>query len=178
MSQQRSQDNRPVKTEKTAMTEIVEYRDEFREQIIELILTIQNDEFNIGITIDQQQDLLNINDFYQSNLGNFWVAVVDEKAVGTIALLDIANQQVALRKLFVEKNYRGKQFQAAALLLNTALQWSETNDIKEIFLGTTSKYHAAHRFYEKNNFKEILKTELPVNFPVMEVDTKFYNYKV
>jgi predicted N-acetyltransferase YhbS len=41
-------------------------------------------------------------------------------------------------------------------------------------LGTTAKFLAAHRFYEKNGFREIAQTELPASFPVMTVDTKFY----
>ncbi len=160
------------------MVQIQEYIDGYRDQIIELILDIQNNEFNIGLTIEQQKDLLNIKEFYQKDLGNFWVALKDQKVIGTISLLDILNHQVALRKLFVHKNYRGKEYKTASLLLSTAIQWSRTNKIKEIFLGTTSKYHAAHRFYEKNDFKQIEKSDLPMEFPIMEVDTKFYNYTI
>jgi N-acetylglutamate synthase-like GNAT family acetyltransferase len=46
--------------------------------------------------------------------------------------------------------------------------------VREIFLGTTSAFLAAHRFYEKNGFGEIAKTELPAAFPVMAIDSKFY----
>ena len=46
--------------------------------------------------------------------------------------------------------------------------------IREIYLGTTPKFLAAHRFYEKNGFAEIGKESLPEAFPIMSVDTKFY----
>jgi hypothetical protein len=46
--------------------------------------------------------------------------------------------------------------------------------LSDIFLGTTAKFLAAHRFYEKNGFHEIGRDELPAAFPVMTVDTKFY----
>jgi hypothetical protein len=46
--------------------------------------------------------------------------------------------------------------------------------VRELYLGTTAKYLAAHRFYEKNGFREIARTALPESFPVMAVDTKFY----
>jgi hypothetical protein len=39
-------------------------------------------------------------------------------------------------------------------------------------------YKAAHRFYEKNGFSEIKKAELPPNFPLLQVDTKFYKYNL
>jgi hypothetical protein len=54
------------------------------------------------------------------------------------------------------------------------LDWSKSKSIKEIYLGTTSKFLAAHKFYEKNQFVAVSKSMLPKNFPIMEVDTKFY----
>jgi N-acetylglutamate synthase-like GNAT family acetyltransferase len=50
--------------------------------------------------------------------------------------------------------------------------------ISEIFLGTTEKFIRAQRFYEKNDFAEIQKQQLPKEFPVMEVDVKFYRYSL
>jgi hypothetical protein len=50
--------------------------------------------------------------------------------------------------------------------------------MREIYLGTTAKFLAAHRFYEKNGFEELLQSELPARFPLMSVDTKFYRYAV
>lgn len=160
------------------MLQIQEYADQYRDQIIDLILDIQNNEFNINLTLDDQPDLLTIRAFYQKGLGNFWIALMEKKVVGTISLLDIANSQTALRKLFVHKSYRGKKHKTASLLLSSAIEWAATKEIREIFLGTTSKYHAAHKFYEKNEFEEIEKRDLPANFPIMEVDTKFYKYQV
>ena len=49
-----------------------------------------------------------------------------------------------------------------------------SNGIAEIYLGTTEKFLAAHRFYEKNGFAEVRRDELPSAFPVMAVDSKFY----
>ncbi|MBN3469439.1 N-acetyltransferase [Pseudomonas savastanoi pv. phaseolicola] len=46
--------------------------------------------------------------------------------------------------------------------------------VTEMFLGTTDKFHAAHRFYEKHGFREIEKKDLPASFPLIAVDSKFY----
>jgi predicted N-acetyltransferase YhbS len=46
--------------------------------------------------------------------------------------------------------------------------------VKDIFLGTTDKFLAAHRFYEKHGFTEVAKETLPVSFPLMAVDSRFY----
>ncbi len=156
------------------MTKIEEYSDKYKEEIIDLILNIQNNEFNISITAEQQPDLQNIEGFYKAGCGNFWVAIASGKVVGTISLLDIGNSQAALRKMFVHKDYRGSEHGIANLLLSQLVDWSNSKSINAIFLGTTPKFLAAHKFYEKNQFKEIEKSNLPKRFPIMEVDTKFY----
>ncbi len=144
------------------------------EQIKELILSIQVDEFCIPITLEQQPDLSDIQKFYQTGKGNFWTAVSDGRVVGTIALLDMPGSQLALRKMFVAPEFRGAALGTASMLLDTALNWSRKMGIRKIFLGTTSKYKAAHRFYEKNGFTAIQKHELPQSFPLVEVDDVFY----
>ncbi|MCP4368843.1 MAG: GNAT family N-acetyltransferase [Deltaproteobacteria bacterium] len=156
------------------MIKIKEYSDKYKKGIIDLILNIQNNEFNICITSDQQPDLHNIKDYYQTGCGNFWVAVKSGKVIGTISLIDIGDNQAALRKMFVHQDYRGSTHSAAKYLLSELLKWSKSKSVKEIYLGTTSKFLAAHRFYEKNQFVEVNKSMLPKSFPVMEVDTKFY----
>ena len=79
--------------------------------------------------------------------------------------------------MFVAKEFRGKDKGIAQKLLNTVFDWCKLNNIQEIYLGTVAILHAAQRFYEKNNFCEIQKKELPKNFPIMPVDTKFYVYR-
>ena len=96
--------------------------------------------------------------------------------MGTISLLDIGNGQAALRKMFVDKDFRGSKHGTDRRLLSELIAWAKSQKLKEIYLGTTSSFHAAHRFYEKNGFIEIAKKDLPSTFPVMEVDTKFYRY--
>ena len=59
---------------------ITTYRDKYLSQIIELILTIQQKEFNIPVTLDAQPDLQKIPEIYQTGKGNFWVALNDNSA--------------------------------------------------------------------------------------------------
>lgn len=150
------------------------YQHQYRAQIIELILKIQQEEFEISISLDDQPDLQNISDFYQKENGNFWIALDGDKVIGTIAAIDIGNCRLALRKMFVAANYRGKHVGTGNQLLYSLLSWAKAKDIQEIYLGTTGKFKAAHRFYEKNGFIEINKSDLPATFPLMQVDTKFY----
>ena len=145
-------------------------------QVADLIVNIQQNEFDLPITAADQPDLQDIPGFYQNGSGNFWTAELGGRVVGTIALLDIGSGEAALRKLFVEAPYRGRSYGIADELLKTLHQWAEEKKIQSIYLGTTSKFLAAHRFYEKNGFELIEKRELPGSFPVMSVDTRFYRY--
>lgn len=142
--------------------------------VIEVILPIQNQEFGIPISEQQQPDLHDIPQFYQRGTGDFWIARCDGKAVGTLGLKDIGNAQAALRKMFVSAPYRGRDYGVAALLLKALLQHAQAEKVKDVFLGTTDKFLAAHRFYEKNGFQEIPVSALPEAFPLMAVDSKFY----
>ena len=103
----------------------------------------------MAITAEDQPDLQNIPDFYQSGNGNFWVAINEGKIIGTIALLDIGNQQVALRKMFVSNAFRGSDKGVAQALLEQCHQWVNVQGFTDIFLGTIYVYKAAMRFYEK-----------------------------
>ncbi|QDR79489.1 GNAT family N-acetyltransferase [Sporomusa termitida] len=151
---------------------------EYEDEVVKLILHIQQNEFNIPIGKEDQPDLSDIPHFYQSGCGNFWLASCGTEIVGTIALIDIGNQQGALRKMFVKTAYRGKMYNTATLLLGELLAWAQEKELREIYLGTTAKFLAAHRFYEKNRFVQIPRELLPSRFPVMKVDTRFYKFVV
>jgi len=78
--------------------------------------------------------------------------------------------------MFVKKEYRGKEFRAGQKVLNTLFEWANRRAFRKIFLGTTEKFIAAHRFYAKNGLIPIEKESLPKEFPIMKVDVKFYRY--
>jgi N-acetylglutamate synthase-like GNAT family acetyltransferase len=156
------------------VVDVMPYTRALQDEVIELILTIQRVEFGFDVSVEGQPDLLGVEDFYQTGAGGFWVALVDGKAVGTIALRDIGNRQGALRKMFVKAAYRGRERGVAETLLRTLIKSAEAGGIEEIFLGTTEKFLAAHRFYEKHGFARVEPRELPAAFPRMALDTRFY----
>jgi len=153
---------------------IKSYTEDYQEAVIDLILDIQQNEFQIPIKREDQPDLGDIPNFYQSANGNFWVALCNSQVVGTISLIDIGNNQGALRKMFVKPVFRGGSYSVGKLLLLELIKWAGEHGIHDIYLGTTDKFLAAHRFYEKNGFIKIDKKTLPAAFPIMKVDTRFY----
>ncbi|UUC44786.1 GNAT family N-acetyltransferase [Flavobacterium cerinum] len=146
---------------------------EYSEAAIDLILSIQQKEFNVPITIEDQPDLMAIEAFYYQSGGSFWGAFRNGELVGTIALIKYADNEAAIRKMFVKKEYRGKELGIAQQLLDILLTYCRENGIDQVYLGTVSILEAALRFYEKNNFVRIEKESLPDAFPVMQADNVF-----
>ncbi len=149
------------------------YRPGDAQAVIDVILPIQREEFGVSITAEDQPDLADIPGWYQVGVGQFWLAERDGLAVGTIALKDIGDGAVALRKMFVRPEGRGPAGAASALLA-TALEHARAHGVRQIWLGTTDRFLAAHRFYEKNGFAQVEVDDLPAAFPRMAVDTRFY----
>lgn len=144
-----------------------------RDAVVALIVGIQRGEFGLAIDADDQPDLLDVHTHYQSGGGEFWVAVVGDDVVGTIAAMRFADDAVALRKMFVQGAYRGRAGLAGRLMA-TLLAWAASAGVRDVWLGTTDVMEAAHRFYEKHGFARVERSELPSAFPRMEVDSLFF----
>lgn len=142
--------------------------------IVDLIVPIQSVEFGIPITADDQPDLRDIPGFYLPGNGGFWVARDGDRVVGTIALKDVGDGLLALRKMFVATDYRGAPHRLGQRLLDAALDHARDCGSRRVMLGTTEAFVAAHRFYERNGFAIIVKADLPPAFPPMPLDTRFY----
>jgi putative acetyltransferase len=151
------------------------YQETHKNQISDLIINIQRGEFKVPITLADQPDLANIPSFYQVKNGDFWVAESDlGEVVGTIALIDIGDNEGAIRKMFVHKDFRGKTHGVAQRLFETLLTNAQKQGMNALYLGTIARLEAAIRFYERNGFTPIEKQDLPPNFPLMAVDTHFF----
>lgn len=142
--------------------------------VMALIMPIQLEEFGIEISAEDQPDLMQIQSFYQTGTGDFWLARRQGEVIGTIGLKDIGNGEVALRKMFVAAPWRGREFGVARQMLELLIEASKKHGVKRIYLDTTERFLAAHRFYEKHGFELIGQQDLPASFPLMVVDTRFY----
>jgi GNAT superfamily N-acetyltransferase len=153
--------------------QIVPIENQHAEAVIDLVLNIQQKEFNIAITLEDQPDLLDIKNFYHAGGGGFWGAFINDALVGTIALVKFDERAGAIRKMFVKKEFRGKEFSIAQKLLETLIAYCTENGIDDLYLGTVSILEAALRFYERNHFVQIEKNALPKAFPLMSADNTF-----
>jgi N-acetylglutamate synthase-like GNAT family acetyltransferase len=102
----------------------------------------------------------------------YWVAVSNAKAIGTIGLTLISDNNIVLKRMFVSPDFRGKGI--AKQLLNALTNWGNKNKMKAMYLGTMSQFKIAQQFYENNGFVKIEKSSLPEDFPLNPVDSLFY----
>jgi len=159
---------------------IAPFRKQYEAALIALITGIQRNEFGIPISAAEQPDLLDVEGCYQRGTGGFWIALRGGRLLGSIGLLDIGERQAALRKMFVAADSRGPGDGAvhtpvAARLLEVLLAHARAQQLRDIFLGTTASFRAAHRFYEKHGFAGVERETLPASFPLMTVDSRFYH---
>lgn len=95
---------------------------------------------------------------YHNTGGGFWGAKNGEELVGSIALIATGHNAGAIRKMFIKKEFRGKEKGTAQQLLEKLIDYSKEKEITDLYLGTVDMLKAAHRFYEKNGFI-IMKSE-------------------
>ncbi|WP_165392841.1 GNAT family N-acetyltransferase [Corticibacter populi] len=147
--------------------------------MLRLIFDIQQREFNTGLTETDQPDLQDVQASYRAGGGEFWVAVPpwpthQDRIVGCIGVQRITHHTGALRKLFVAPHQRGTGL--ARALTDVLFAWARAERMTDIYLGTAPMFHAAHRFYEREGFARMDEARLPLGFPRMAIDTRFYHY--
>ena len=157
------------------MFTIASLSNDHSENAVDLILPIQQIEFGVSITLQDQPDLLDIDGFYNQPGGVFLGAFREKQLIGTIALINVGHATGAIRKMFVKKEFRGKELGVAQQLLENLLDHSREKKITDVYLGSVVQMKAAHRFYERNGFKSIRKEDLPAYFPLMPNDNVFYH---
>lgn len=154
---------------------IIKFQPQYSQQVIDLILDIQNNEFQVGFSLEQQPDIIDVNSFYLNSGGDFLIALHDNQVIGTIAALKISDSDYAIRKMFVAKDFRGKDYKVAQHLLDRLISSLQAKNAHKTYLGTIDKYQAAIRFYTKNGFTQLSKEELPSYFPLAPVDNVFFS---
>jgi predicted N-acetyltransferase YhbS len=148
------------------------FDDRYKEEVINLILHVQNVEYGVGISVEEQPDILDILSNYINNGGNFWVALNDNgEVVGSIGLQKKTNKVAVLKKFFVYKDYRGKEFGIGTGLYKSLLDFVNKQGFTKVILDTPSKATRSHSFYKKVGFKEIAKEDLSIKYDYPDRDS-------
>ncbi|MEK5035091.1 GNAT family N-acetyltransferase [Paenibacillus sp. FSL R7-0302] len=151
------------------------YADRYKEEVIKLILHVQNDEYGVGISVEEQPDILDIQSNYIKEGGNFWVALNENgDVVGSIGLQKKTDDIAVLKKFFVYKDYRGKELAIGTGLYEAMLDFAQKHRLSKVILDTPSKATRSHSFYKKVGFKEITKGDLPIQYDYPDRDSLIF----
>ncbi|WP_341904121.1 GNAT family N-acetyltransferase [Fluviicola taffensis] len=151
------------------MYSIVPFEEHHQPEIEEMMGEIQR-EFDLPF---RNPNSVSVSEYVES--GNFfWVAIHEDQIVGTIGLSCFDSETGVLRNMFVAKEHRGGQTTVAKSLLDMALDQAKDLGYTNVYLGTMDQFKAAQRFYSKNKFVQIPKTDLPETMSFNPVDTLFY----
>ncbi|HVY74909.1 MAG TPA: GNAT family N-acetyltransferase [Puia sp.] len=119
-------------------------------------------EFGLSLSPEtSEKDLFDIEQVYAKNGGVFMVVEDSRKEiVGTAALLQLNDHTGKLRKMYVDKNYRGMHLGDA--LMEAMLQQAAAFGFKTLYLETVHSMTAAIHLYRKYGF-EVVDDETAVS---------------
>lgn len=163
----------PVEFAEMMILEIETYSGKWDKEILSLILSIQNDEAKIGLSLQEQPDLLDIHRSYQQPGGQFWIALSDGKVVGTIGLLLKDDHCAVLKKFFVKKEFRSQK--VGLSLYRELLAYAIGKGVRCIFWIRLQLRKHRIIFMRKQAFAK----SVPRNYPyriLIPTETAFFIY--
>jgi|JI7StandDraft_1071085.scaffolds.fasta_scaffold356087_2 GNAT superfamily N-acetyltransferase len=152
------------------MHHVCEYTGGRDEEIASFILGIQNDEAGLNLTIAEQPDLIDIFRSYQK--GGFWLALSDDRIVGTIGLLPFGRRG-AIKKFFVAPEFRGHSGPARALF-DCVLNVARLRGYSDLFLDTPRIATRSHAFYAREGFAQLSADQLPPEYEFPDRDSLIF----
>lgn len=147
-------------------------------QLVDLINYCQNLEAHLNIKMAEQDDIFNIEAYYQQSGGDFWLALDDDQVVGSIALLPIDSETAVLKKFFTYPKYRGDPVRLGRQLYQELLSFAKTHHFKRLVLDTPEGEHRSHTFYERQGFHQITAAQLGVSYPYPDRQSRLYELKL
>lgn len=133
------------------MIKIVPYSENYREDVINLILNIWENEFDYkGL---DRPDIHDIPGTYQKDKdSNFWIALYRKALVGTAGLISAPENSAHLKRMAVKKEFRGQGI--GEKLFQTVLEFAKEHRIRTIYAGLVPENTNAIEFYKKRGFTE------------------------
>src|ERR671924_272748 len=106
-------------------------------------------EFGFEPDPDFDQDL----DDPAATYAALWVALEGQHVVGSVALRNLGDGAVELKRMYLRPDQRGHGL--GKELLAVALDWARANEANVVRLDTSERMVAAQRLYEAHGFRRI-----------------------
>lgn len=133
------------------MKEIIEYNETYETKVKTLITSIFVHEYGYK---NCEEEILNedLNDYFSQN-GCLWIAIDSEdNVIGTIAAKVVDNETIELKRMYVDKNYRG--YGVSKEIMKVFENFAKMKNYRYIRLSTRDNLERAINFYKKQSFIE------------------------
>lgn len=124
-------------------------------ELTDLINYCQNIEANLDIKMAEQADIFEIEDYYQKQGGQFWIALHDNKVVGSIALLPFDKETAILKKFFTYPEFRGNPVRLGQQLFDVFYTHYTANDFLGLFWIHLKMKNARIIFMKNKDFSKL-----------------------
>ena len=129
-------------------------------QIIGLIDEVLT-EFGEKICLEpngSEADLQTIEQSYFGVGGYFWVLIdrASDTVVGTHSGMPLGQETCTFKRLYLKSEYRGDVW--GKLLMQVAVDWASAGGFRQIEFWSDTRFHRAHRFFEKFGFTNTNET--------------------
>ena len=104
-------------------------------------------------------DLLDLERHYGGEAGNFWVARLDGRVVGSVGVERLSDDRAELHRLYLDASLRGRGVGRA--LVEAVLAWCRRVGVRRLTLWSDTRFDRAHRLYEGMGFTKTGERELP-----------------
>lgn len=106
-------------------------------------------DFGFDYNPDYDLDLDNPS-VYKKSGGELFLLKIDNKIIGSIAVINKENQVGELKRWYVAKNFRNQGL--GLMLLERAIEFCKELGLKRIEFQTNKKFKKAHQLYKKKGF--------------------------
>ena len=121
-----------------------------RTKIISLIDQIFREYHDQVFLEGAEKDLTALPDIYRDAGGEFWVYEIDDKIIGTMAVVPRENNSAELKRFYLAANYRGSGI--ADKMLQHVINWCKNNHVQKLYFWSDTRFTRAHHFYSKHGF--------------------------
>ena len=127
-------------------------------EVIDLITSVMRTEFPDDQKVFPVDDLKEITHHYGNKGEQFFVAVEDDKIVGTVGVKREDERSALLRRIFVKPEFRGRGIGSG--LVMQAISFCRENGYELIVFKSTSRMQRAIQLCQRSGFSEKAKVDL------------------
>jgi N-acetylglutamate synthase-like GNAT family acetyltransferase len=127
-------------------------------QIIKLIGDVWAEYGCVLDTEIEEKYLLAPDEYFRAKDGDFWVVVVKNEIIATVAVQMLGEKTAELKSLYVHKDFRRQGL--GEDLTTLVIKYAQMKRAKEIILWSDTRFTKAHQLYERLGFKKVSYREL------------------